>query len=197
MHFLELFLIALGLSMDAFAVSIIKGMELIKVNPAKALLVGLYFGIFQGVMPLVGFFLARSFADYIDFGPWIAFVLLTFLGVKMIVASFKKECSVEKGINQLTEAENKDSLCLCPPRMIPLAFATSIDAMAVGVTFAFLQVQIAPAVLFIGIITLVIAFVGVYIGSLFGIKIKSKAEVFGGIILIIIGLKIIIEHLIQ
>ncbi|MCL2522023.1 MAG: manganese efflux pump MntP family protein [Erysipelotrichales bacterium] len=198
MNFFELFLIALALSMDAFAVSIIKGMELIKVNPLKALLVGVYFGLFQGVMPLIGFFLARSFADYVDFGPWIAFVLLSFLGIKMIISSFKKEeCSVEKSIDLLSEAENKDSICLSPLNMLPLAIATSIDAMAVGVTLAFLQVQIVPAVSFIGVVTLVMAFFGVYIGSLCGAKIKSKAEIFGGIILILIGVKIIIEHLLQ
>jgi len=184
MSLLELALLAVGLSMDAFAVSICIGLA----SPACAfrtyIVPGLYFGVFQAVMPLIGYFAATWFADsIIAYDHWAAFGLLCFLGGKMIVGSFKKDEQAGVG----------DSLS--PKQMLPLAIATSIDALAVGVSFAFLSVSIIPAVLFIGFITLVISIVGVKIGSVFGVRFKSRAEIAGGIILILIGLKVPLEHM--
>jgi len=186
MNLIELFILALGLSMDAFAVAICAGLTMPKATMKKALIVGLYFGIFQAGMPLVGYFLASLFADKIvSYDHWIAFALLCFLGGKMIWESFKKE----KASGEEAEAS------LGPKKMLPLAVATSIDALAVGVSFAFLRVSIVPAVSLIGVATLVISMAGVKIGNVFGKKFKSKAELAGGIILVLIGLKILIEHL--
>lgn len=190
MNFIELFLLAIGLSMDAFAVAICVGLNIKEeqgshtVSVKKMLIVGLYFGIFQAVMPLLGYMTATLFADMIiTYDHWIAFVLLCFLGGKMIMGSFKTE-----------ESDNQE-YSLNSKRMLPLSIATSIDALAVGISFAFLQVDIIPAVSFIGITTLVLSMVGVKIGNLFGAKFKSKAEFAGGAILILIGLKIILEHM--
>lgn len=190
MNFIELFLLAIGLSMDAFAVAICVGLNIKEeqgshtVSVKKMLIVGLYFGVFQAVMPLMGYMTATLFADMIiTYDHWIAFVLLCFLGGKMIMGSFK----TEKSDNQEYSLNSK--------RMLPLSIATSIDALAVGISFAFLQVDIIPAVSFIGITTLVLSMVGVKIGNLFGAKFKSKAEFAGGAILILIGLKIILEHM--
>jgi len=184
MSFFILFALAIGLSMDAFAVAICIGLSSVKVTLKRALVVGLYFGIFQAVMPLIGYLVASQFADMIlAFDHWIAFGLLSFLGGKMIFGSFKKEKVPEK------------ETTLSPKQMLPLAVATSIDALAVGVSFAFLQVNIVPAVLFIGITTFVLSAAGVKIGSLFGVRFKSKAELAGGIILVLIGVNILLEHL--
>ena len=189
MNFIELFLLAVGLSMDAFAVAVCIGLSTAKTNIKKCLIVGLYFGVFQAVMPLIGYFAATLFADKIDsYDHWIAFVLLGFLGGKMIFESFKKEEDEE-------EKDGKKS-SLRPANMLPLALATSIDALAVGVSFALLDVKIIPAVSFIGITTLLISMAGVKIGNMFGSRFKSKAEFAGGIILILIGLKILLENLI-
>lgn len=183
MRLWELFLIAIGLSMDAFAVSVCKGLSVKKLRIKHVLLVGLYFGFFQGMMPLLGYFLGSQFQSYIvNIDHWVAFVLLAVIGIGMI----REACSKEE------EACN-DSFDI--KTMVLLAVATSIDALAVGVTFAFLQVQIVPAVCFIGIITFLFSAVGVKIGNVFGAKYKSKAELFGGIVLILIGLKILLEHL--
>lgn len=186
MNVLELFLIALGLSMDAFAVSICKGLCMQKLSVKRYLTVGLYFGIFQAGMPLIGYLLGYQFNDSITrFAHWIAFVLLGIIGVNMILESRKQEdVSCED-----------DSAALGFRTMLVLAIATSIDALAVGVTFAFLHVKIVPAVTVIGSVTLLLSMVGVRIGHVFGIRFKGKAELLGGIILIGIGTKIIVEHL--
>ena len=167
--------------MDAFAVAVCLGLTLPEATVKKSLIVGLYFGIFQAGMPLIGYFTATRFADRVaDYAPWLAFILLAFLGGKMIVGSFRKE-------------ENKESEATLNPRqMFPLAVATSIDALAVGVSFAFLRVNVVAAVSSIGIITLVLSMVGVKIGNVFGLKFKSKAETAGGVILVLIGLKILL-----
>lgn len=179
----ELFLIAVGLSMDAFAVSICKGLSVKKVEPKHSLTAGLYFGGFQAMMPLIGFLLGVNFQSMIEsIDHWIAFILLGFIGANMI-----------------KEARSDEEECLdCsfgPKSMLPMAVATSIDALAVGVSFAFLQVDIVPAVIFIGVITFTLSAIGVKVGNVFGMKYKSKAEIFGGIILIAMGAKILLEHL--
>lgn len=205
MGFTELFIIAVGLSMDAFAVSVCTGLTLRERLLSKALVVGLYFGLFQAAMPLIGYLAGTLFADMITtFDHWIAFLLLALIGGKMIRESFDKpECDsegcqdsqgeevvvMEGGEAALAEAS------LGPGRMLPLAIATSIDALAVGITFAFLGVDIIPAVSFIGITTLILSMVGVKVGNLFGVRFKSKAEIAGGVILILMGLKILLEHL--
>ena len=184
MSFFVLFSLAVGLSMDAFAVAICTGLSKQKATLKKALIVGLYFGAFQAGMPLAGFAVASLFADMIiTFNHWVAFALLCFLGGKMILGSFKK--------GEHPEEETS----LGPKQMLPLAIATSIDALAAGVSFAFLQVNIIPAVLLIGITTFALSFTGVIIGNIFGTRIISKAELAGGIILMLIGLNILIEHL--
>ena len=184
MSLFVLFSLAVGLSMDAFAVAICTGLSKQKVTLRKALVVGIYFGAFQAGMPLIGFSVARLFADMIiNFDHWIAFALLCFLGGKMILGSFKK--------TEQSEEEPSPG----PKHMLPLAIATSIDALAVGVSFAFLQVNVILAVLVIGITTFVLSVAGVKIGNIFGMRFKSKAELAGGIILILIGLNILIEHL--
>ena len=179
--FIELLLIGVGLSMDAFAVSICKGLAMRRVNKKQAFVIGLFFGGFQALMPFIGWALGTQFESYItSIDHWIAFVLLAFIGVNMI----RESKSEEKVDNSMTVKS-----------MLLLAIATSIDALAVGVTFAFLEVNIIYAVLFIGTITFLCSAAGVKIGSLFGLKYKAKAEVCGGIILIVIGAKILLEGL--
>ena len=187
MGILELFLIAVGLSMDAFAVSVCKGLAMPKCTVRKAGLVGLYFGGFQALMPLAGFTLGVQFKDVIvKFDHWIAFILLAIIGGNMINEAKEKDCDC---------CESDESLDV--KTMLGLAIATSIDALAVGVTFAFLNVDIIPAVCFIGVITFTLSMAGVKIGNLFGSKYKNKAEFAGGAILIILGIKILVEHLIK
>lgn len=184
----ELLLIAVGLSMDAFAVAICKGLSLKKITWKEALTVGLYFGGFQAAMPIIGYFIGTGFSSFIQkWDHWIAFILLGIIGFKMIIESLKKSCDISKSNNVAKSLSLK--------RMLPLAIGTSIDALAVGVTFAFLSVNIIPAVSFIGIITLILSFGGVYIGNYFGCKFKSKAELAGGIILVLMGTKILLNHL--
>lgn len=205
MNLLELFLIAIGLSMDAFAVAVCSGLAMPKVTIKKPLIVGLYFGLFQAIMPLIGYMLATQFADkIITFDHWIVFALLCFIGGKMMVESFKKggcadrECPAETCTDRECpggEPPNTKEASLKPAEMLPLALATSIDALAVGVSFAFLRVTIVPAILSIGIITLTLSMLGVKIGNLFGVKFKSKAELAGGIILVLMGLKVLLEHM--
>lgn len=179
----ELFFIAVGLSMDAFAVSICKGLSMRRMSLKKALVIGLYFGGFQAGMPLIGYFLGVQFQGSIQaVDHWIAFVLLGLIGANMIRESLSRE-----------EEKTDDSISF--RNMSVLAVATSIDALAIGVTFAFLKVSIVPAVSFIGIITFTLSCVGVKIGHVFGSKYKSKAEFAGGAILILMGLKILLEHL--
>ncbi len=183
MSLTELFLIAVGLSMDAFAVSICKGLSMQKMNRKNALVIGLYFGGFQGIMPFLGYLLGSRFQDAIaSYDHWIAFILLAVIGGNMIKESTDKEL------------ENLDS-SVAFKDMVILAIATSIDALAVGVTFAFLKVQIVPAVSFIGVITFFLSVVGVKVGTIFGSRYKSKAEFVGGFILLLIGAKILVEHL--
>lgn len=180
MSILDLFILAVGLSMDAFAVSVCKGLSLGKIKPKHMCIAGAWFGGFQALMPLVGYFLGSFFAEMIEkYDHWVAFVLLAIIGGNMIKESFGKDEKVDSSMDVKS--------------MLLLAIATSIDALAVGVTFAFLQVQIVPAVSFIGVITFIFSAVGVKIGSLFGAKYKSKAELFGGIVLVLIGIKILLE----
>lgn len=186
MGLLELFILAVGLSMDAFAVSICKGLSMQKVTLKKSLIVGLYFGIFQAGMPLIGYFLATRFADkIIAVDHWVAFVLLGAIGINMIKESRSKR----------EEVDCSEAADLSFKTMIILAIATSIDALAVGISLAFLKVDILPAVCFIGIVTLVLSMAGVKIGNIFGTKYQKKAEFAGGFILILIGTKILLEHL--
>ena len=183
MSYLELFVIAVGLSMDAFAVSICKGLSVRRLKPRHNLICGLYFGGFQALMPVIGWLLGRQFESLIkSIDHWIAFALLVLIGANMISEAVKNE---EENLN--------DSFS--PKTMLPLAVATSIDALAVGVTFAFLDVSIVPAVSMIGATTFILSAVGVKIGNVFGTKYKSKAELVGGIVLIAMGVKILIEHL--
>ncbi len=182
MGFIELFILAVGLSMDAFAVSICKGLSVQRLRPRHALICGAYFGGFQALMPLIGWLLGRQFEELIkSIDHWIAFGLLVLIGANMIRESFGKEEELNDSFSFKT--------------MLPLAIATSIDALAVGVTFAFLEVQIVPAISLIGVTTFAISAAGVKIGNVFGAKYKSKAELAGGIILILLGIKILIEHL--
>lgn len=185
---IELFLIGVGLSMDAFAVSVCKGLGMEKINKKHAFLIGLYFGGFQALMPFVGWLLGKQFEAYItSFDHWIAFVLLAFIGGKMIWDVFR--------------GDDKDKSCceegsgLNIKELFVLAIATSIDALAVGISFAFLQVNIVSAIALIGCTTFVISSAGVFIGHKFGNKYENKASLAGGIILILIGLKILLEHL--
>ena len=169
--------------MDAFAVSICKGLSVTKINWKHSVIAGLYFGGFQAAMPIIGYLLGSSFKDYIEkFDHWIAFGLLLIIGANMIREAFSKE-----------EDELDGSFSF--KSMFPLAIATSIDALAVGVTFAFLNVQIIPAISFIGVITFLLSAAGVKIGNIFGEKYKSKAEFVGGVVLILMGVKILLEHL--
>jgi putative Mn2+ efflux pump MntP len=185
MSFIEQILTAFGLSMDAFAVAICTGLSLKKFTLKAALTVGLYFGIFQAGMPVIGYFAGTFFADKINaVDHWIAFGVLGFLGARMILGSFGKEDIPEN---------SKEETSLGVKIMLPLAIATSIDALAVGVSFAFLSVEIAPAVMLIGGITLVMSMIGVKIGNVFGARFKSKAEFAGGAILVGIGVKILLE----
>ena len=189
MSLFELFVLAVGLSMDAFAVSVCKGLSMRKITLKNAGIVGIYFGGFQAGMPLIGYFLGLQFKDYImSVDHWIAFILLGFLGIKMIQEAMSKDDDEDNKI----EDENE---MLSFKNMSILAVATSIDALAVGITLAFLQVDIVPAVSFIGIITFVLSMVGVKISNVFSVKYKSKAELVGGIILIFMGVKILLEHI--
>lgn len=182
MSFIELFLIAVGLSMDAFAVSVCKGLSVKRLSPKHALLVGIYFGGFQFLMPVIGYLLGFRFEHIItNIDHWIAFVLLAFIGGNMINESFGKSEELNDDFSFKT--------------MLMMAVATSIDALAVGITFAFLSVRILPAAGLIGITTFIISGAGIYIGNVFGAKYKSKAELAGGVILILIGVKILLEHL--
>ena len=185
MTFFELFLIGIGLSMDAFAVSICKGLSMQKIDKKYTLCIGLFFGGFQALMPLTGYLLGSQFSGYIErFDHWIAFVLLALIGFNMIKESREEE-----------EEEEKPYAGVNFKELLILAIATSIDALAVGVTFAFLQVNIVPAITIIGCTTFVISIAGVYVGNVFGARYKSRAELTGGVILILIGLKILLEHL--
>jgi len=185
MGIIELFMVAIGLSMDAFAVALCKGLNMKKINYRHALIIGAFFGGFQGIMPLFGWILGRQFEQYItSFDHWIAFILLAFIGGKMLMEAFKGDEEVLESNEQLNIKE-----------LVVLAIATSIDALAVGITFAFFQVSILPSITLIGITTFILSVIGVIIGNRFGVKFKSKAEIGGGFVLIFIGVKILLEHL--
>ena len=184
MGIFELFLIAVGLSMDAFAVSVCKGLSTRELKFKHYMIIGAWFGGFQALMPTLGYLLGSTFEKYItDYDHWVAFVLLSFIGGNMLREGFSKE----------TEETNSS---FSAGTMALLAVATSIDALAVGITFALLpDVNIIAAVLFIGTITFVISGIGLKVGNVFGLKYKNKAEIAGGIILILIGVKILLEPL--
>lgn len=180
MGLIELFLIAVGLSMDAFAVSVCKGLAMPKCTFKKAAIVGLWFGGFQALMPAIGYVLGAQFQETIaSIDHWIAFVLLALIGGNMIHEALDND-------------EEEADASLDVKTMFLLAVATSIDALAIGITFAFLKVNIIPAVCFIGIVTFIISFAGVKIGNVFGARYKNKAEIVGGVILILLGLKILL-----
>ena len=182
-EFITLFVLAVGLSMDAFAVAVCKGLAMKKMSWKNAVIVGLWCGTFQALMPVIGYFLGVSFADRIkSVDHWIAFVLLALIGGNMIREAFGKE-------------EERASADLDVKTMFIMAVATSIDALAVGVTFAFLDQNMPLAVSLIGVTTFMLSMLGVKVGNLFGVKYKSKAEFIGGLILILLGAKILLEHL--
>ena len=185
MGFIELLLIAVGLSMDAFAVAVCKGLSVRKAEVKHGLLVGAYFGGFQALMPAIGYLLGSAFEQYIvAIDHWVAFVLLAFIGGNMLKEGFSRE------------EEKEENTSFGFRAMLPLAVATSIDALAVGITFALLpEVNIFSAVGLIGVTTFCLSALGLKVGNIFGLKYKSKAEVAGGIILILMGLKILLEHL--
>ncbi len=180
---IEIFLISLGLAMDSFAVAICKGLSMKKMNYKKALIIGMYFGVFQAVMPLIGYFLGDTFDHEVtSIDHWIIFVLLSLIGGNMVIEAFSKE---EEKSNDKTDFKT----------MIVLAIATSIDALAIGITFAFLKVNVPLSVCLIGITAFLLSFIGVKIGNVFGDKYEKKATLAGGIILILIGIKILFNHL--
>ena len=183
MGILELIILAIGLAMDAFAVSICKGLAMKKTGIKECTIVGLWFGGFQAAMPLIGYFLGKAFEKYItSLDHWIAFILLALIGAMMIKESVEKDEEADASLSVKT--------------MVVMAIATSIDALAIGISFGVLpDVNITLAVALIGIITLALCMVGVKVGNIFGAKYKSKAEFAGGIILVLLGTKILIEHL--
>lgn len=187
MGVVELLLMGVGLAMDAFAVSICKGLAMRKVNKKQCFVIALFFGGFQALMPLIGWFLGSQFADSISsVDHWIAFILLAYIGGKMIYEAVKEK-------DETVEIDQMD-----PPldlkELLVLAVATSIDALAVGITLSFLEVNIIEAISIIGVVTFIISAAGVFVGNIFGNKYKSKAEFAGGLILVILGIKILLEH---
>lgn len=185
---IELFLLGVGLSMDAFAVSVCKGLGMKKLNKKQALIIGLYFGGFQALMPFVGWLLGSQFQKYItSIDHWIAFILLGFIGGKMMIEAVR-EWNKEEVVDVMDAPIDHKN-------MLVLAVATSIDALTVGITFAFLGTPIVEAITIIGITTMVISIAGVVVGNFFGSRYKSKAEFIGGLILVLLGLKILLEHL--
>ena len=187
-YLVEFLLLGVGLAMDAFAVSICKGLAMRKVNKKQAVVIALFFGGFQAIMPIVGWFLCKGFQNYIEaFDHWIAFALLAFIGMKMIIETLsekEEDVVVEKMDPPLDMKE-----------MLMLAIATSIDALAVGISLAALDRPIVESATIIGVVTFIISIVGVYIGNFFGNIYKKRAELAGGIILVLIGVKILCEHM--
>lgn len=187
MSFIEILLIGIGLSMDAFAVALCKGLSMKKFNIKAGLIIALFFGFFQAFMPFIGWLVCKNFEKYITkFDHWIAFVLLAFIGVKMIIDSIKEMKHPE---------DSEEEFKLKIGELFVLAIATSIDALAVGISFAFLNIKIWSSITIIGITTFILSLIGILIGNKFGSKFKTKAEIAGGIILVLIGLKILFEHL--
>lgn len=184
MGFFELAMIGLGLSMDAFAVSLCKGVESRRLTAKRALTVALFFGMFQAGMPLIGWALGRQFEQFItQYDHWVAFILLSVIGGKMIYDAVRGDACCDV----------KDS-SLCLRDLTLLAIATSVDALAVGITFAFFEMSILTAVGIIGVITFVVCLIGTVLGYQFGARYKNKAELAGGVVLTLIGLKILLEH---
>lgn len=182
MSLIEIFLIGIGLSMDAFAISVCKGLSVGKIKPKHSLTVGLYFGGFQALMPFLGFVLGVQFQSFImSFDHWLAFILLGIIGINMIKESYGECEKVGDSFGVKT--------------MLPLAVATSIDALVVGITFSFFSVNILAAITIIGITTFSFSVVGLKVGNVFGLKYRAKAEFFGGLVLIFMGIKILVEHL--
>ena len=183
MTFFDVYLIGIGLSMDAFAASICQGLKMRKVDYGKTLLIGLFFGGFQAIMPFIGWALGLRFQRHIvNYDHWVAFILLAIIGAKMIYDSY--------------HPEDDDKLNFSVSEIFVLAIATSIDALAIGVAFAMLSdINIYFSISVIGLLTFILSVIGVFIGNKFGAAYKNKAEFTGGIILIIIGLKILLEHL--
>ena len=180
---IEILLIGIGLAMDAFAVSVCKGLAMKKMSWKKAILIGLYFGIFQAVMPVIGYFLGTTVERFItNVDHWVAFILLVGIGINMVKEAFDKE------------SENRNDN-VDVKTMLVLSIATSIDALAIGITFACLKIHIVMPVITIGLITFIISVIGVKIGNRFGDKYEKKAEIMGGVILILLGIKILLEHL--
>nr|WP_294398573.1 manganese efflux pump MntP family protein [uncultured Senegalimassilia sp.] len=185
--FVELFLIGVGLSMDAFAVSVCKGLGMSRLNIRQATIISLFFGGFQALMPLIGWALGSQLADLITpIDHWIAFALLAFVGGKMLWDAFHEDDE---------QGEEAQDAKLDLKELIMLAIATSIDALAVGITFAFLQVAIVPSVAIIGVVTFMLSFVGVAVGHFFGARFEKPATITGGAVLILIGVKTLLEHL--
>jgi putative Mn2+ efflux pump MntP len=190
MGLIEVALIGVGLSMDAFAVAICKGLAMPKLNYKQAFVIALFFGVFQALMPTIGWLLGTQLEGYItSIDHWIAFILLAFIGGKMLFDCFKQEDEED------TESEGKQDFKLDVGELFLLAIATSIDALAVGITFAFLHVDLAISVSLIGVITFCLSFIGVAVGHFFGAKYEKPAQIVGGVVLIIIGVKILLEHL--
>ena len=187
-YLVEFLLLGVGLAMDAFAVSICKGLAMRKVNKKQAVVIALFFGGFQAIMPIVGWFLCKGFQNYIEaFDHWIAFALLAFIGAKMIVETLS-----EKEEDVVVEKMDPP---LYMKEMLMLAIATSVDALAVGISLAALDRPIVESATIIGVVTFIISIVGVYIGNFFGNRYKKRAELAGGIILVLIGVKILCEHM--
>ena len=186
MGWFELFLIAVGLSMDAFAVALGKGLNMMRLNFRYALVIAAFFGGFQAGMPLLGWLLGRQFEGYITaIDHWVAFILLGFIGGKMLWDAFHEEDDIWADFDDRIDIRE----------LTLLAVATSIDALAVGITFAFLQVSMLPSVVLIGVTTFILSLIGVALGNRFGTRFESKAEMAGGLVLIFIGAKILFEHL--
>ena len=187
-YLVEFLLLGVGLAMDAFAVSICKGLAMRKVNKKQAVIIALFFGGFQAIMPVIGWLLCKGFQTYIEaFDHWIAFALLAFIGVKMIIETLR-----EKEEDVVIEEMDPP---LDMKEMLMLAIATSIDALAVGISLAALDRPIVESAAIIGVVTFVISIIGVYIGNFFGNRYKKRAELTGGIILVLIGVKILCEHM--
>ena len=187
-YLVEFLLLGVGLAMDAFAVSICKGLAMRKVNKKQAVIIALFFGGFQAIMPVIGWLLCKGFQTYIEaFDHWIAFALLAFIGVKMIIETLR-----EKEDDVVIEKRDPP---LDMKEMLMLAIATSIDALAVGISLAALDRPIVESAAIIGVVTFVISIIGVYIGKFFGNRYKKRAELTGGIILVLIGVKILCEHM--
>lgn len=187
MGLIEIFLIGVGLSMDAFAVSVCKGLGMHRINYRHAFVIALFFGVFQALMPVIGWLLGSTFAAYVTaFDHWIAFVLLAFVGGKMLWDAFHDddEGEIEQDESRLDVKE-----------LFMLAIATSIDALAVGISFSFLDINIGVAVAIIGVTTFALSFVGVVFGNRFGTRFERPSQILGGVVLILIGLKILLEHL--